>query len=1694
MSDLGEENCSDPPINRIDEFVRQFEKGRSIKRVLIANNGLAAMKCLISIRQWLQNQFDTSDIVTLICIATEDEMKSASHYLKLADEIIMAPSGANSKNFANVEVITRLAIESRADAVYVGWGHASENPELCRRLRKNNIIFIGPSEKSIIASGDKIISTIIAQSIGMPTVTWSGSDVKVKECVDFEHFHELRAQATIKTAKEGFEAIKKYQIGVPMMIKASEGGGGKGIRKCERMEDFEKLFKDVEMEVPNSPIFLMKCMEGARHVEIQIVGDQHGEVVALSSRDCTIQRRCQKVIEEAPATIVPEDVMRNMKRDAIAFANFVDYYSAGTVELLFVPSTSQYFFLELNPRLQVEHPCTESICDVNVPSLQFQIAMGRKLKDIPSIKRFKDKELRGENGKIHCMAARVTCEDPNDRFLPSTGTVKSLKFNSTSKAWAYFSLTDGSTVHEFADSQIGHVFARGRDRSEAIANLKHALNNLKIDATFPTQSAYLIDLLSLEKFKSNQYDTQWLDQRIARREGQRHTLPIEHLIAVSAAAIGRSKIRKSFEIYENHLKTGKILLPVELSRSAEAELQINNIKFSVKVFEETQFKYQLRLGDQETTVEMLKYGSHNLAIHQGKSMDYSLEETNDYYSIKISGNKLKFSKTDNNDVTCLRSPYTGKFLEYKVQPGEFVQVGQTYAQIESMKMVFDVVTKVAPGRLIPIAKEGDLISPGSLLGRLEIDKHIQDQLTTSEKFTGKMNEWRVKEKTDFEKAKLIMEGRGSMDYSIDNLIRNLFSEYSDERGDDVSSSNSEIVQLLEIFLDTERYFDARDGFDESVQDMLHENPSFGDVVDKIHSNTHLKVKERLVVGILETLSAESEISEDLKVILQKMFNMKQLKTISPLAAKILYRISENQEFSVENCRIDILKSTFSNDVASMRFRSATSSSETEFSEKVHEALVEFACVSTEHKNIKFVSNRIEISIFDSDFLISDLEGIILDEQKRLEEAEVREIIIYETSKKWRFSNDIGVFFCEQLDASVDFTAPQKRDLKRSLARQNRTTYIYDFPIIFASVASGSTSPEDWISRIQIQELVVNENHQLEAISDPEELERRATNSLNTCSVVAWLVNLEIKIGCNQEFVLIGNDVTHQVGSFAQPEHRLFEMASKLAREKKIPRINISCNSGARIGLARDVLDILKVKLKPNGHDFDYVYVDSSEKERLGDQIVYEEHGDELKLVAVKGKKDEYIGVENLMGSGAIGGETSRAYREIPTYCYVTGRSVGIGAYTARLARRIIQHEKSHLILTGATALNTLLGKKVYASNNRLGGIEIMSNNGIAHATVSSDIEGVRKLVHWLQYLPVKQTEFPFFKCLKNPSPWRLEEVDVTKEEMHLDVRNIIVKAGKQGIFDTGSFDEIRTSWAASIVTGRAKLNGMPVGVIASQWKLFEKRQLADESVDNGEETTVTRAGQVWYPDSAFKTSQAISDFNRESIPLVMIASLRGFSGGRKDMSDQVLTFGAHIIDELSQYQQPVIIYIPAGGELRGGAWAVVDSNVNRGFVHVIADESCRGGILEPNAIVGIKIRDAQIGKIMERSGVSRGAEDSVKSAFKKACVEFADMHDRWQRMEYIGAIRQVTSLSETREVFWRILRHEMILIEISNKYRNAPIFPKPTRSEALEWIQSKIGDNQDLQNYYENCFHNDVTREIQESKQRFEELCATWQN
>lgn len=270
-------------------------------------------------------------------------------------------------------------------------------------------------------------------------------------------------------------------------------------------------------------------------------------------------------------------------------------------------------------------------------------------------------------------------------------------------------------------------------------------------------------------------------------------------------------------------------------------------------------------------------------------------------------------------------------------------------------------------------------------------------------------------------------------------------------------------------------------------------------------------------------------------------------------------------------------------------------------------------------------------------------------------------------------------------------------------------------------------------------------------------------------------------------------------------------------------------------------------------------------------------------------REESIGVENLKGSGMIAGETSDAYNEVCTISLVTCRTVGIGAYLVRLGQRTIQVENSHIILTGAPALNKLLGREVYTSNNQLGGIQIMHNNGVSHAVAHNDFDGVYMILKWLSYVP-KRRDAPLprltqlvdsidreigFCPTKNPyDPRWMLEGRVNPSNGHWE----------SGFFDRGSWTEIMSGWAKTVVTGRARLGGIPAAVIAVETRSVEVEVPADPATLDSEAKIIVQAGQVWFPDSAYKTAQAIKDFNRERLPLFIFANWRGFSGGMKGES------------------------------------------------------------------------------------------------------------------------------------------------------------------------------------------------------------------
>jgi acetyl-CoA carboxylase / biotin carboxylase 1 len=338
----------------LKEYVKCHGGNRVISRVLVASNGIAAVKCIRSMRKWAYSELGIENALQFICMATPEDLAANAEYILLADEVTEVPGGSNNNNYANVELIADIAERKNVDAVWAGWGHASENPQLPLRLSRTSrqVVFLGPGAQAMHDLGDKIGSTIIAQSAGVPCIAWSGSGVTLDLTNRAEGVSipaDVYARACVGSLEEALQAGDT--IGYPLMVKASEGGGGKGIRRVASREELAPAYAQVQAEVLGSPVFLMKLFAGGRHLEVQILADLHGDVVTLNGRDCSIQRRHQKIIEEGPPTAAEPDVFARMEDAAAALARAVRYAGVGTVEFLY--RDGQFYFLEMNPRLQV---------------------------------------------------------------------------------------------------------------------------------------------------------------------------------------------------------------------------------------------------------------------------------------------------------------------------------------------------------------------------------------------------------------------------------------------------------------------------------------------------------------------------------------------------------------------------------------------------------------------------------------------------------------------------------------------------------------------------------------------------------------------------------------------------------------------------------------------------------------------------------------------------------------------------------------------------------------------------------------------------------------------------------------------------------------------------------------------------------------------------------------------------------------------------------------------------------------------------------------------------------------------------------------------------------------------------------------------------------------------------------------------
>ncbi|KAG2445384.1 hypothetical protein HXX76_000006 [Chlamydomonas incerta] len=719
---------------QLEQYVQELGGDRPIYSVLVANNGLAAVKFMRSVRSWASQALGNARAVSLVALATPDDMRINAEHISLADQFVEVPGGTNNNNYANVELIVQIARRAGVDAVWPGWGHASENPELPTALAAHGIRFLGPPAGPMAALGDKIGSTLLAQAAGVPTLPWSGSGVQVS--VDDVRAAggaippDTYAAACIDTEDVEAAAAACRKVGYPVMLKASWGGGGKGIRKVSSDDEVRAVFKQVAGEVPGSPLFAMKLAPQSRHLEVQLLCDMHGNVASLYSRDCSVQRRHQKIVEEGPVTAAPQHVLRDMERCARALARLVGYVGAATVEYLYLLEEQRYYFLELNPRLQVEHPVTEGITGVNLPACQLLVGCGVPLTRIPYIRSLYGQDPRGtapfdlettpqRPPEGHVVAVRVTAEDAADGFKPTAGRIDELHFRPTPDVWGYFSVKSGGGIHQYSDSQFGHLFARGESREAALRSMAAALRDcVTVRGEIRTTTDYVLDLLATPELTGNAVHTGWLDSRIAARikpgRPPWHISVIAGAVVKSAAAVAAASSE-----YLGYLAKGQLPPPGISLMRLEHNMVIEGFKFAVGLVRRGPGLAAVSLNGRSVEVAYRKMGDGGFLL-QVDGEAHVVHYEDEAAGTRLLVNGLTVLLAAEADPSRLTASSPGKLVRRLVPNGGRVERDQPYAEVEVMKMVMPLLSP-AGGVLRWVVPEGGVMGAGELIAQLELD-------------------------------------------------------------------------------------------------------------------------------------------------------------------------------------------------------------------------------------------------------------------------------------------------------------------------------------------------------------------------------------------------------------------------------------------------------------------------------------------------------------------------------------------------------------------------------------------------------------------------------------------------------------------------------------------------------------------------------------------------------------------------------------------------------------------------------------------------------------------------------------------------------------------------------------------------------------------------------------------------------------
>ena len=633
---------------------------REFQRVVIVNRGEAAIRFIQAAREF-NREHGTS--IRTIALYTEPDRHSM--FVREADEAvylgaarIIDPATNHTKSTYVDFTSLRTAMESaRADAAWVGWGFVAEHPDFADLCREMDIVFIGPDGEAMRRLGDKISSKRLAEQAQVPVALWSDGPV---ETIDDAMRHAER-------------------LGYPLLIKATSGGGGHGIRRVRSANQLTKAFEGARAEAfkafGDATVFMEQLVQGARHVEVQIIADHFGTTWAVGVRDCTIQRRHQKVLEEAPSPVLTAEQDQALRQAAVRLSQAAGYRNAGTVEFLYEPASQRFLFMEMNTRLQVEHPVTECTTGLDLVKLQIEVARGERLRGEPPC-------TYG-----HAIEVRLNAEDPENDFAPAPGMIERFKLPSGPGVRIDTGVAVGDAVPAEFDSMIAKIITYGQSRKEALARMERALReSVIVIKGGASNKAFLLELLNCPEVERAEADIGWLDRRAADGgnlstrfadvalvqaaiESYVADMSVEQIQFYASAVRGRPQVRSEVGrtvqlLHRGHSYSLKICC-LDLQRY---RVEVDGSHIDVNIHNLGQFEYWL------TT-----FGSRFHVVSSVQGLTYRIEVNGVAHSI------------DRDDGGVVHAPAPAVVVSIAVKPGDTVSVGDHLAVLEAMKMEMSVL-------------------------------------------------------------------------------------------------------------------------------------------------------------------------------------------------------------------------------------------------------------------------------------------------------------------------------------------------------------------------------------------------------------------------------------------------------------------------------------------------------------------------------------------------------------------------------------------------------------------------------------------------------------------------------------------------------------------------------------------------------------------------------------------------------------------------------------------------------------------------------------------------------------------------------------------------------------------------------------------------------------------------------------------